>query len=520
MVGSARLTRGRLIGGAVVLGLLTLVLTVGNDAVAGIKHLLERLSELPGPVFALVVGLLAMLETAAFAGLAVPGELAVILGGVAAFEGKVPVAVMVSCAVGGAIVGDSLGFYLGRRLGTRFLDSRLGSIMGRTRVESTMARIRAGGIKAIILGRFVGVLRAIMPFAAGASGVAYSRFLLASVIGATAWGTGFTLLGYLAGNSWQSVEGYVGRASTLLAGTLGVVVLLVIAAKQVGARQEPLRRWWQEQLDRPRVARVRVRYRRQISFLTGRFRPGTAVGLQLTFALLGLALLGAALALVVGESLGSGGLVDVDEPVRRALARSQTGDVITFTSAVRDVLSAEVLGGVSVLVGVAAWLADRRPRALVLLVVALGGAILLAKLVSMAVERSRVIPSLTEGFRTSTFPSGRMTVVASTVIALLAVLLPRIRRWTRKVFVATLGVALVLLGGLAVLSLGQVYLSDVLGGITLGAVWGLAVATAVTTVWRPAAGRAGSGRSRSGEVAPTARAVPHNDSLGESAPVG
>ncbi len=275
-------SRARAVGGLAIVVVVLLVLAFGGDVAGGIKHLLERMSRLPGPVFAGVVGGLALLETAAFAGLAVPGELAVILGGVAASEGKVPVAVMAACAVVGAILGDSLGFYLGRRLGTKFLDSRLGSIMGRSRVEATMGRIRAGGIKVIVLGRFVGVLRAIMPFAAGASGMRYGRFVVASVLGAAAWGTGFTVLGYVAGNSWQSVERYVGRASTLLAVTIAVVVVLVVGARQVAARQEQLRGWWLVQLERPRVAVVRVRYGRQIGFLTGRFRPGAAAGLQLT----------------------------------------------------------------------------------------------------------------------------------------------------------------------------------------------------------------------------------------------
>ena len=486
MVVSAQ--RRRLAVALAAAGVLVLVVTFGGDVAAGVKHLLERLSRLPGPVFAAVVGVLALLETAAFAGLAVPGELAVILGGVAASEGKVSVGVMAACAVVGAIVGDSLGFYLGRRLGTRFLDSRLGSLMGRSRVESTMARIRAGGVKAIILGRFVGVLRAIMPFAAGASGVRYARFLLASVIGATAWGTGFTVLGYVAGHSWETVERYVGRASTLLAVILAVVVALVVGARQVAARQEQLRSWWQRQVERPRVARIAVRYSRQISFLTGRFRPGAAAGLQLTIARVALAALGGVLAIVIGESLGSGGLVDVDEPVRRALADSRTADLVEITRTVRDVLSPEAIFGGSVVVGLAAWVADRRPRALVLLLVALGGAVLLAQGVQAVVERSRAIPTL-DGFATSTFPSGRMTVVGAFAVAILTVALPRVRRWTRKVALATVVLGVVLLGGLAVLFLGQVYLSDVLGGITLGAVWGLAVATAVTTVWRPPAPR-------------------------------
>jgi len=482
------LTRPRLVGGLLVVGVAFLVLAFGGDVAAGVKHFLERLSRLPGPVFAVVVGGLALLETAAFAGLAVPGELAVILGGVAASEGKVPVAVMAACAVVGAIIGDSLGFYLGRRLGTRFLDSRLGSIMGRTRVESTMARIRAGGIKAIVLGRFVGVLRAVMPFAAGASGVRYARFLVASVIGATVWGTGFTLLGYVGGHSWETVEKYVGRASTLLALSLVVVVVLVLGARQVAARQDQLWAWWSAQLARPRVARLLVRHRRQIGFLTGRFRPGAAAGLQLTVSLVGLALLGGALAVVIAKSLGSGGLVDVDEPVRRALAESRTADLVDVTRTVNELLSPEALAVVSVVIGLAMWVVDRRPRALVLLLVALGGAVLLAQAVQAVVERSRAIPTL-DGFATSTFPSGRMTVVGAFAIAILTVVLPRIPRWTRKVATATVILGVVLLGGLAVLFLGQVYLSDVLGGITLGAVWGLVVSTAVTTVWRPPARR-------------------------------
>ncbi len=166
------------------------------------------------------------------------------------------------------------------------------------------------------------------------------------------------------------------------------------------------------------------------------------------------------------------------------LADSRTADLVALTRTVRELLSPDSLAIASLVVGVAAWVVDRRPRALVLLLVALGGAVLLAQTVEAVVERSRAIPTL-DGFATSTFPSGRMTVVGAFAIAILTVVLPRIRRWTRKVGVATVVLGVVLLGGLAVLFLGEVYLSDVLGGVTLGAVWGLAVATAVTTVWRP-----------------------------------
>jgi membrane-associated protein len=202
---------------------------------------LEALTNLPAPVVCAAVFVFAMFETAAFAGLAVPGETAVVLGGVVAFQGRIPVAAMCAAATLGAIVGDSIGFYLGRRLGTKVLgrQARRGSSGGR--VESTMNRIRAGGIKAVVLGRFVGVLRAVMPFAAGSSGMSYGRFLVASVLGGAVWGTGFTLLGYLAGNSWRRVEHYVGRASTVLAVVVVTVVILVVAARAAAKRQDRIR---------------------------------------------------------------------------------------------------------------------------------------------------------------------------------------------------------------------------------------------------------------------------------------
>jgi hypothetical protein len=70
-----------------------------------------------------------------------------------------------------------------------------------------------------------------------------------------------------------------------------------------------------------------------------------------------------------------------------------------------------------------------------------------------------------------------------------------------------------------VLSLGQVYLSDVLGGVTLGSVWGLAVATAVTTVWRLPSAQIESVDADPVEVATPTSAVPHTESLKGSTPV-
>ncbi|HEU0131095.1 MAG TPA: VTT domain-containing protein [Mycobacteriales bacterium] len=442
--------------------------------------LFDSLTSLPAPLVCALVFVLAMLETAAFAGLAVPGETAVVLGGVVAFQGRIPVAAMAAAASLGAVVGDSVGFYLGRRLGTKVLGGRVGRLVGRARVESTMTRIRAGGIRAVVLGRFVGVLRAVMPFAAGASGMAYGRFLVASVLGATAWGTGFTLVGYLAGNSWRRVERYVGRASTVLAVVIVTVVVLVLLARATVRRQDRIRAAWRAFLDRPRVAAVRRRYARQLAFVGKRFRPGPAAGLQLTAVLVGLAILGWLLAVILVQVLGRTGLPALDRNVRSALA-DQPARLADAVAAVHAVLSPAGAVALAALVGLVTWWRDRRPRGLVVLAVTVAGGLVVPPVVRALVARPN---PFTGSFADRTFPATATTVAAATAIALLVVLLPRAARWTRMVTWTFVAIGVVIGAGFAELLAGDVFLSDVLGGAVLGALWGLAASFVVTAVWR------------------------------------
>lgn len=459
---------------------------------------IDSLANLPAPVVCGAVFLLAMAETAAFAGLAVPGETAVVLGGVVAFQGRVPVAAMAAAAALGAIAGDSVGFYLGRRLGTRVLGGRLGAVMGRDRVDATMARIKAGGIKAVILGRFVGVLRAVMPFAAGSSGMAYGRFLVASVIGGTVWGVGFTFVGYLAGNSWRKVEHYVGRASTVLAIVVVTVVVLVLLARAAAKRQDRIREAWGRFLERRAVAWVRQRYGRQLAFVGKRFRPGPVAGLQLTAALVGLAVLGWLLAVILVQVLGQTGLASVDRSLREALA-DQPARVVDAMSKVHLVLSTTGAAVVATLAGLLTWWLDKRPRALVLLGAAVTGGMLVQAAVRALVARPN--PFFTaQRLVDRTFPARATTVVAATAVALLVVVLPRVPRWTRKVTWTFVAIGVVIATGFAEVFTTYVFLSDVLGGAVIGASWGLAVSVAVAAMWRTGRGRDADGAVRGANV--------------------
>ena len=187
---------------------------------------LNSLLSLHGAVVYVIVGLLVFAEDALFVGFVLPGETAAILGGVAASRGHVSVTLMCIVVVAAAIVGDSVGYEIGARYGTRLLS--LGVLRRRAaRIDTARATLARRGGPAVFLGRFVAFLRAVMPFLAGSAHMSYRRFLAYNAAGGLVWGIGIVLLGYLAGNSYATIEKTFGRAAALSVAGLIVIGLIV-----------------------------------------------------------------------------------------------------------------------------------------------------------------------------------------------------------------------------------------------------------------------------------------------------
>ncbi|HEX6025855.1 MAG TPA: DedA family protein [Solirubrobacter sp.] len=183
-----------------------------------VERALEELSDTLGAWTYALVGGLAFLETGAFVGLLAPGETAIVLGGVVAAEGGVELPAILLVAWVFAALGDLASFVLGQRLGRRFLHRhgpRLGMTQPRVRrVERFYAR---HGAKAILVGRFVGIVRAVSPFLAGSSGLKLRAFLPWSILGTAVWATAFTLVGYGFHESFSQASGTLTNAMLALA---------------------------------------------------------------------------------------------------------------------------------------------------------------------------------------------------------------------------------------------------------------------------------------------------------------
>jgi membrane-associated protein len=186
-----------------------------------LQKVLDTLLDVPPWLALLIIAGLVFGEAALFFGFVLPGETAVVYGGVLADAGKVSVLVVLVVVIASAIVGDSVGFEVGRKLGPRLV--RAPVLRNHTeRLEAAQAYLRRRGGRAVVAGRFTAFLRAVMPALAGASRMEYRRFLAFNALGGVMWGTACVLLGYFAAHSINRVTHYLGLTSA------AIVVVIVV----------------------------------------------------------------------------------------------------------------------------------------------------------------------------------------------------------------------------------------------------------------------------------------------------
>ena len=172
-----------------------------------------------------VVFALPALEASVFLGFVFPGEIAVLLGGVLAFQHRASLPAVIAAGIAGAIIGDTIGYAVGRRFGERVLAGSLGRFVRAEHLERGKAYLARRGGRAVLLGRWTAALRALVPGLAGMSGVPYRRFLAFNVAGGALWATTFVLLGYGAGDSWRHVASDASTAGAVIVGALAVAVV-------------------------------------------------------------------------------------------------------------------------------------------------------------------------------------------------------------------------------------------------------------------------------------------------------
>ena len=164
------------------------------------------------------------------AGVPVPGETALLAGAALSHFGRLSLPRVIITAVGAAILGDNLGFAIGRRAG-RGLAERHGWRIGLTRrrlaqFDDFFAR---HGAKTVFIARFVTGLRVFGAMLAGTSGLAWRTFLFYNAAGAVVWSTAVAIVGYALGHSWDTLERLIGRAGLVAFAVVAALIAVAVA---------------------------------------------------------------------------------------------------------------------------------------------------------------------------------------------------------------------------------------------------------------------------------------------------
>ena len=459
------------------------------------EHAIRKLGSTLGAWTYLLVGVLAFLETGAFVGLVAPGETAILVGGLVAGQGRIDVLILIGIVWAAAVGGDVTSYLIGKRLGRGFL-LRHGPKVKITpqRLEQVERFYDRHGGKAILLGRFIGLVRAISPFVAGASRLSFRRFLPYDVVGAGLWGTTYVLLGYIFWRSFDRLTKVAGQGA-LAVGTAIALVWGGIAAyrhlrvpenrARIGARLDERER---HPVLGPPIRSSRTLYRRVLRpvgrrlsgparFAWNRLTPGE-LGLELT-TLLAVGLVGGFMFAGTAAQLSDRRVLPLDA---RAFAMADDIRTAPLTDVAKAVTHLGSLTAAIVLTALTCgWLAmRRRPREIVALALGLALTVVAVNVAKPAIDRPRPDDPLvaTSG---DSYPSGHAAYAVSWLAV--AVVLARVGPGLAGRFaVVVVGLAVAVAVGLTRVYLRAHYLSDAVGGWALGVTIFSAVGMAVLIV--------------------------------------
>jgi membrane-associated protein len=204
------------------------------------EELLDWIAGLGGGTLHAIVFLLAFGETAFFTDLFIPGETGMVVVGAAASRNNDPLPTLILAATLGAVLGDSVSFWIGRKFGLRLI-RKWGPV--RRRLEPGVAKAQRyfeeRGGAAVFLGRWVGIVRGVIPVVAGMENMPYKRFLAWNVLASVTWTAAILTAGFYLG---RHIEGVVSRAGLIVTGVVmlaGIVLWVVLRRRRRNREPSP-----------------------------------------------------------------------------------------------------------------------------------------------------------------------------------------------------------------------------------------------------------------------------------------
>lgn len=423
-----------------------------------------------------VVLLVSLLESLAFVGVVVPGAVFVVFAGSLAAKGYFDLGDLVWFASAGAILGDGISFRMGKGGHIRFREEN--RIFKPGLLEKGKLFFTHHGGKSIFLGRFVGLIRAVIPFVAGMSGMEAKRFYLWNVASAIIWAAAHVLAGYFLGQAWRAVEIWSTRFGVVLAAVLLLVLGAFWLKRYFEKRGREFIRFAGSLLAsigeaiaaNPHVQKLVAKHPTLFAFVGKRLDRSKFSGLPLT--LLGTAFLYTLLLLggVVEDLLSLDPIVALDTRIENLLYAFRDPLLVKVCLWITLLAISKIVLCVALSLVVIFFLWNKR-EFVIPLMVTMGGSSMFNLLGKVAFHRQRPAGVGVYTETSFSFPSGHSTTAAALYGFAIYYLWRQTATFGLRLKILFAGVFLVAAIGFSRLYLGVHFLSDVLGGYLLGLLW-------------------------------------------------
>lgn len=418
----------------------------------------------------------ALLETTLAVGLFLPGSTIILFLGALSARGYLDMGDLIWFSVLGAVIGDNVNYFLGRKYGEKWLKGGLW-ILKEKHIIKARYFMDAHGAKSIFLGRFIPSVKELAPFLAGSINMNKRTFMLWNVLGAIGWGFQWVLAGYLFAQSLNLAELWLSRAGLffafllILAGPLYFLKCLLIkkgkqfwiiiislwqSLKEAVSNNEHVLLWSQK-------------HPRSILFFQARLDRNAFSGLMLSLLTLAFFYVIALLAGVVEDLITSDPIVAADVRIANLFFVFRAETLTAIFSWITLLGKSQIIL-VFIAVSVALLWLWRKNAYLLPLFIAVIGSETFTYLGKLAFHRPR--PELAVYAEHSfSFPSGHATIAVAFYGFLGYFLIRVTQSWTTKVNIFFTTIAIIIAIGFSRIYLGVHYISDVWSGYLVGAMW-------------------------------------------------
>jgi undecaprenyl-diphosphatase len=419
-----------------------------------------------------IVLLAALLESLVLVGVVVPGAVLVVFAGFLSSQGYLDIGDLIWFAAIGAILGDSISYYLGTK-GTRFFHNE-NKWLKADHLEGGKQFFHKHGSRSIFLARFVGPLRAIVPFVAGISGMKKRQFLFWNIISAFLWSASHLLVGYFFGNAFTAIEVWSTRVGYLI-GTIFVFFVLIYIIRFITVKHgRQIAEFIRSVLSsignaissNPDVQKLVKRFPILFSFIKTRTDRKSFSGLPLTLILIGFVYVLSLFLGIMQDVLASEAIVSADLRIANLLAYFRSPELTKVFLWITLLGKWQIIIGSAIIVSIILWLWKKRDYILYLWL-ALAADEIFNYLGKLLVHRNRPVnPVYLEN--SFSFPSGHAMVAVIFYGFLAYIFIRHVKNWKHKVNIFFGSLVIVITIGFSRLYLGVHFVSDVWGGYLLG----------------------------------------------------